>query len=180
MASRVASPLAVCGLMTLLRMRFLPWSAPVRRRERSQWAARSSARSIRARSRSSALCSRSRLPAIRRRRPRQPAGGRRTVDALEQGAGAHRGGRRCRQGRARCRSSIARQLAADLKSVWTATSTDARLKKRIVRTIILEVIADIDSEAVEIVLILHWIGGVHTEMRLPRRRRGQRSSTSLM
>ena len=69
-------------------------------------------------------------------------------------------------------------LAADLKSVWTAPSTDARLKKRIVRTVIHEVIADIDSEAAEIVLIVHWIGGVHTEMRLPRRRRGQRSSTS--
>ena len=69
-------------------------------------------------------------------------------------------------------------LAADLKSVWTAPSTDARLKKRIVRNVIHEVIADIDSEAAEIVLIVHWIGGVHTEMRLPRRRRGQRSSTS--
>ena len=38
-------------------------------------------------------------------------------------------------------------LAADLKSVWTAPSTDARLKKRIVRTVIHEVIADIDPEA---------------------------------
>src|SRR5215475_8681166 len=36
-------------------------------------------------------------------------------------------------------------LAADLKSVWTAPSTDARLKKRIVRTVIHEVIADIDQ-----------------------------------
>src|SRR5467141_1505233 len=70
-------------------------------------------------------------------------------------------------------------LAADLKSVWTAPSTDARLKKRIVRTVIHEVIADIDQEAAEIVLVVHWIGGVHSEMRLPRRRRGQRNSTSV-
>ena len=69
-------------------------------------------------------------------------------------------------------------LAADLKSVWTAPSTDARLKKRIVRTVIHEVIADIDQEAAEIVLVVHWIGGAHSEMRLPRRRRGQRNSTS--
>jgi hypothetical protein len=69
-------------------------------------------------------------------------------------------------------------FAADLKSVWTAPSTDARLKKRIVRTVIHEVIADIDQEAAEIVLVVHWIGGVHSEMRLPRRRRGQRNSTS--
>ena len=35
-------------------------------------------------------------------------------------------------------------LAADLKTVWTAPSTDARLKKRIVRIVIHEVIADVD------------------------------------
>src|SRR4029450_578911 len=70
-------------------------------------------------------------------------------------------------------------LAADLKSVWTAPSADARLKKRIVRTVIHEVIADIDQEAAEIVLIVHWIGGDHREGRLPRRRRGQRYSTSV-
>jgi hypothetical protein len=69
-------------------------------------------------------------------------------------------------------------LAADLKSVWTAPTTDARLKKRIVRTVIHEVIADIDTDAAEIVLLVHWVGGVHTEIRLPRRRRGQRTSTS--
>jgi hypothetical protein len=69
-------------------------------------------------------------------------------------------------------------LATDLKTVWTAATTDARLKKRIVRTLIDEVVADIDPEAAEIVLIVHWTGGVHSEMRLPRRRRGQRNSTS--
>jgi hypothetical protein len=69
-------------------------------------------------------------------------------------------------------------LAADLKTIWIAPSTDARLKKRIVRTVIKEVVADIDPEAAEIILVVHWIGGVHSEMRLPRRRRGQRNSTA--
>ena len=69
-------------------------------------------------------------------------------------------------------------LAGDLKAVWTAPTTDARLKKRIVRTVIHEVIADTDAEAAEIVLIIHWTGGVHTELRLPRRRKGQRNSTA--
>jgi CubicO group peptidase (beta-lactamase class C family) len=69
-------------------------------------------------------------------------------------------------------------LAADLKAVWSAPPTDARLKKRIVRTVIREVVADIDDEASEIVLLTHWIGGVHTELGLPRRRRGQRNSLS--
>lgn len=69
-------------------------------------------------------------------------------------------------------------LAGDLRAVWSAPTTDARLKKRIVRTVIREVVADIDDEASEIVLLIHWIGGVHTELRLPKRRRGQRNSTS--
>jgi hypothetical protein len=69
-------------------------------------------------------------------------------------------------------------LGGDLRVVWSAPTTDARLKKRIVRTLIHEVIADIDEETSEIVLLIHWIGGVHTERRLPKRRRGQRNSTS--
>jgi DNA invertase Pin-like site-specific DNA recombinase len=69
-------------------------------------------------------------------------------------------------------------LAANLKTVWDAPTTDARLKKRVVRTLIHEVVADIDDAASEIVLIVHWVGGVHSEIRLPKRRRGQRNSTS--
>lgn len=69
-------------------------------------------------------------------------------------------------------------LAVDLRTVWSMPTTDARLKKRIVRTVIQEVLANIDDEASEIVLLIHWIGGAHTELRLPKRRRGQRNSTS--
>jgi hypothetical protein len=70
-------------------------------------------------------------------------------------------------------------LASDLNTVWADPATDVRLKKRIVRTLIHEVIADIEPEAGEIVLVLHWVGGVHTELHLPRRRRGQCRSTAV-
>ena len=81
----------------------------------------------------------------------------------------------------RCLPLIQRSLASlasNLKTIWTAPTTDARLKKRIVRTLIHEVVADIDDAASEIVLIVHWVGGAHSELRLPKRRRGQRNSTS--
>ena len=68
-------------------------------------------------------------------------------------------------------------LASNLQTVWSAPTTDARLKKRIVRTLIHEVVADIDDVASEIILIIHWVGGAHSEMRLSKRRRGQRNST---
>jgi hypothetical protein len=51
-----------------------------------------------------------------------------------------------------------------------------RLKKRIVRTLIHEVVVDVDPSAGEVILVIHWKGGVHTELRLPRRRRGQNSA----
>lgn len=69
-------------------------------------------------------------------------------------------------------------LAENFRAVWSAPTTDARLKKRIVRTIIHEVMADIDDAASEIVLTIHWAGGTHTQHRLPRRRQGQRNGTS--
>src|SRR4029077_10023332 len=69
-------------------------------------------------------------------------------------------------------------LADDLRTVWHSPTTDARLKKRIVRAVIREVVADINAEAGEIILFVHWMGGIHTELRLPRRQRGQRNSTS--
>ena len=68
-------------------------------------------------------------------------------------------------------------LAEDLEAVWSAPTTDARLKKRNVRTVIHEAVADLDDSTAEIVIQIHWMGGAHTEHRLPRRRRGQRNST---
>ena len=68
-------------------------------------------------------------------------------------------------------------LARDFQAVWSAPTTDARLKKRIMRTLVHEAVADIDNSAAEMVLTLHWVVTAQTEHRLPRRRRGQRTST---
>ena len=69
-------------------------------------------------------------------------------------------------------------LATDLELIWNAPDCDARIKKRIIRTLIENVIADIDHDAFEVVLTIHWVGGVHTELRVPRRRRGKATATS--
>ncbi len=68
-------------------------------------------------------------------------------------------------------------LGANLERVWFAPATNAKLKKRIVRTVIQEVVADLDDDASEIVLLVHWAGGAHTEIRLPKRRPGQGNAT---
>jgi hypothetical protein len=64
-------------------------------------------------------------------------------------------------------------LAHDLEAVWSDPSCDVRLQKRIVQALIHEVVADVDEERKEIILVIHWEGGLHTELRLPRRGRGQ-------
>jgi len=66
-------------------------------------------------------------------------------------------------------------LATQLEELWQQDGADSRLRKRIVRSLIHEVIVDVDDSAGEIVLVIHWKGNLHTEVRVPRRRRGQRS-----
>lgn len=64
------------------------------------------------------------------------------------------------------------RLAHDLPTVWNAVDTDARAKQRLVRLLIEEIVVDLDDVAHEAALVIHWIGGRHTEVRVPRRRAG--------
>jgi len=66
-------------------------------------------------------------------------------------------------------------LASDLEALWSDPRADERTKKRLLRALIREIVVDIDEQTSEVVLLIHWKGGVHTPMRLPRRRRGQSS-----
>jgi hypothetical protein len=68
------------------------------------------------------------------------------------------------------------ELATRLEAIWHDPGTDVRLKKRIVRTLLQEVLVEVDSTGGTINLVLRWAGGVHTELRVPRRRRGQHGS----
>jgi hypothetical protein len=71
-------------------------------------------------------------------------------------------------------------LAQDLPAVWNAPSTDMRLKQRIIRILIEEIMADVDERNREIVLLIHWAGGRHSELRLKKRETGQhRRCTSM-
>jgi len=56
-------------------------------------------------------------------------------------------------------------LAHDLPAVWDAATTDMSLKQRIVRILIREIVANIDEEKREVVFMIHWWGGRHSELR---------------
>lgn len=64
-------------------------------------------------------------------------------------------------------------LAQDLPAVWNAPTTDMRLKQRIARILIEEIIADVDDAAAEIVLLIHWTGGRHSELRMKKNLTGR-------
>jgi DNA invertase Pin-like site-specific DNA recombinase len=65
------------------------------------------------------------------------------------------------------------RLAHDLPAVWNAVETNARAKQRIVSLLVEEVVVELDDEAHQAVLLIHWIGGRHTEVRVTRRRTGR-------
>ena len=64
-------------------------------------------------------------------------------------------------------------LAKDFATVWNHPDVDVRLKKRLLRTLVHEIVVDIDEAAAEVVLVIHWQGGMHSELRVRRRRHGQ-------
>jgi excisionase family DNA binding protein len=63
-------------------------------------------------------------------------------------------------------------LAQDLPTVWHAPATDMRLKQRIVRILIQEIVADVEEAHRIIVLVIHWTGGRHSELRVKANEKG--------
>jgi hypothetical protein len=65
------------------------------------------------------------------------------------------------------------RLAHDLPAAWNAPATDARTKQRLTHILIQEAVIDLDDAANEAIVIIHWTGGRHTELRVPRVRTGR-------
>ena len=64
-------------------------------------------------------------------------------------------------------------LVDDLSAAWKAPRTTMRTRQRLVRALITEIIVDIDDAAGEIVLVIHWKGGQHSELRVRKPRTGE-------
>ena len=63
-------------------------------------------------------------------------------------------------------------LAQEFPAVWADPATEARTKKRLVRLLIDEIlVSERDPRALE--LLIHWTGGKHTRLHVPRNRTGQ-------
>lgn len=64
-------------------------------------------------------------------------------------------------------------LAHDLPALWNLPSTDSRTKTRTLRTLIEEIIAEREPDSDYNRFTIRWAGGVHSEIRLKRLKRGQ-------
>lgn len=65
------------------------------------------------------------------------------------------------------------QLAHDLPMAWNAPSTDTRTKQRLIHILVQEIVCDLDDATNEAVLLIHWTGGRHTEVRVARVKTGR-------
>ncbi len=64
-------------------------------------------------------------------------------------------------------------LGDDVQTVWDHPDAPVQLKKRILRTVLNEIIVVSERESPAHRLILHWAGGVHTELHVERNPSGQ-------
>jgi excisionase family DNA binding protein len=62
-------------------------------------------------------------------------------------------------------------LGDDLEAAWSHPGATAETRKRILRTVLEEVVATLAEERIE--LVIHWRGGDHTRLAVPRNRTGQ-------
>jgi DNA invertase Pin-like site-specific DNA recombinase len=69
------------------------------------------------------------------------------------------------------------RLGEDVHRIWFHPAVSTVFKKQIVRTVIEEIIVDLNEERDELELWIHWAGGHHTELIEPRyRRKGRRKN----
>jgi DNA invertase Pin-like site-specific DNA recombinase len=74
------------------------------------------------------------------------------------------------------REQLAR-LGEDVRQAWNHPSASGKLKQQLARVLIVEIVADIDEERDEVLLLIHWSGGHHTQLRQARAsRRGKLNS----
>lgn len=63
------------------------------------------------------------------------------------------------------------RLGTDLEAAWHHPGATTVTRKRIVRTVLNEIVAQVEDDQIH--LVLHWQGGDHTELRVKKNRTGQ-------
>jgi excisionase family DNA binding protein len=70
------------------------------------------------------------------------------------------------------------ELGGDLRRAWNDSAAPIELKKRILRTVINEVVADVNHATGFVDLQIHWAGGVHTTLHVRKNKSGRNSNAA--
>jgi len=62
------------------------------------------------------------------------------------------------------------ELGQNFAHVWQSAHCPPDLKKRIIRAVVEEVIVNLDDATQLLSFVIHWKGGVHTTLEMPRPR----------
>jgi hypothetical protein len=64
-------------------------------------------------------------------------------------------------------------LADNLAAAWNAPGVTMRARQQLLRTLITDIIVNVDDDVREVVLAIHWRGGQHSELRVRKPRTGE-------
>ena len=64
-------------------------------------------------------------------------------------------------------------LADNLSAAWHAPGVTMRARQQLLRALIADIIVDVDDNARDVVLTIHWRGGQHSELRVRKPRTGE-------
>ena len=67
------------------------------------------------------------------------------------------------------------ELGSNLNAAWNEASTPVELKKRIIRTLINDIVVDVNHPRATIEMQIHWAGGVHTPLKVRKNKFGRNS-----
>jgi DNA invertase Pin-like site-specific DNA recombinase len=70
------------------------------------------------------------------------------------------------------------ELGSNLNAVWNDASAPIELKKRIIRTLINEIVVDVNHGSATVEMQIHWAGGVHTELKVRKNKAGHNANTT--
>ena len=70
------------------------------------------------------------------------------------------------------------RLGSNLNAAWNDVSVPIELKKRIIRTLIKEIVVDINHSSATLEMQIHWAGGVHTELKVRKNKMGHTANVT--
>jgi hypothetical protein len=71
------------------------------------------------------------------------------------------------------------ELGGRISEVWESDGCPAKLKRRIIRTAVEEVIVNLDETGRQLKLVIHWKGGSHTSFEMEQTRSGKGRATAM-